>query len=106
MFSFIASILMAVDIDWSDIIDPIGRMFTGNESIEGIMGGDSILLGVFIFMILLVLTLMFGLGMLVGSVILIPSLFAVFNYVPSLRVVVAIICGLIFGLGLHKFVRR
>lgn len=68
--------------------------------------GDDMLFGLFIFMILFILTLMFGLGMLVGSVVIIPSLFAVFQYIPDLRIIVAIICGLVFGLGLHRLVRR
>lgn len=113
---FLYQIVLAININWSAITDPIGRMFLGGENYtgldglphvtQGILGNDPMLLGAFIFFVLFVLTLMFGLGMLVGSVVIIPSLFAVFNYIPGLKIVVAIICGLVFGLGLHKLVRR
>ena len=64
------------------------------------------LLGAFVMIVFLVLTLILGLGMLVGSVVLIPSLFSIFNYIPDLRIIVAIICGLLFGMGLHQLIRR
>ena len=101
-------ILLLIDINWNNITNPIYELFVGNESqgIEGVLGNDIMLLGAFLFLILFVLTLMFGLGMLVGSVVILPSLFAVFNYIPDLRIIVAIICGLIFGLGLHRLIRR
>ena len=101
-------ILLIININWDNITNPIYELFAGNESqgLEGVIGNDPMLLGAFIFLILFVLTLMFGLGMLVGSVVIIPSLFAVFNYIPDLRIIVAIICGLIFGLGLHRLIRR
>jgi hypothetical protein len=108
--------VMAININWSQITDPIGRMFSGgetyigldglNHTTTGIIGNDPMLLGAFVFFILFVLTLMFGLGMLVGSVVIIPSLFAVFQWIPTFQVIVAIICGLVFGLGLHRLVRR
>jgi len=107
--------VMAIDVDWGSITDPIGRLFSGGNwtdpstglthDIEGIMG-DPLLTGLFIFLIFFVLTMVFGLGMLIGSVIIIPSLFAVFQYIPELRIIVAIMCGLIFGIGLHKLVKR
>lgn len=113
---FMSWIVLTLNINWSQITDPIGKMFSGgetyigldglNHTTTGIIGADPMLLGAFIFFVLFVLTLMFGLGMLVGSVVIIPSLFAVFQYIPDLRIVVAIICGLVFGLGLHKLVRR
>jgi hypothetical protein len=107
--------LFVIPVNWSAITDPIGRMFNGGSwidpatgtthSITGIMG-DPTLTGLFLFLILFVLTMVFGLGMLVGSVVIIPSLFAVFQYIPELRILVAIICGLIFGMGLHRLVKR
>jgi len=106
MFQFLLTILLAIDIDWGDITEPIYRLFMGNETVEGIFAGDSMLLGIFIFIILFILTLMFGLGMLVGSVVIIPSLFAIFNYIPGTRALIGILAGLIFGLALHKLVRR
>lgn len=112
--AFIMSIF-AIDVNWTSITDPINRMFNGGtwvdpvtghtQSITGIMG-DPTLTGLFIFLILFILTMVFGLGMLIGSVVIIPSLFAVFQYIPELRILVAIICGLIFGMGLHRMVKR
>lgn len=113
------NVVMAINVNWSQIIDPIGKMFRGgetyvgldglNHTTQGILGtfsGDPILMGVFVFFVLFLLTLIFGLGMLVGSVVIIPSLFAVFQWIPTFQVIVAIICGLVFGLGLHRLVRR
>lgn len=107
--------LLVLNVNWSSITDPIGRMFNGGtwtdpatgttHSITGIMG-DPTITGLFLFLILFVLTMVFGLGMLIGSVVLIPSMFAVFQYIPELRILVAIICGLIFGMGLHRLVKR
>jgi len=102
-----SSNLGAVNIDWSNILDPIGELIFGNdEGLEGIIGENEMVAGLFLFMILFLLTLIMGLGMLVGSVVIIPSLFAVFQYVPSLQMLVGIICGLLFGFGLNKIVRR
>lgn len=108
MIALLANIILAIDLDWGDITGPIYDMFMGNESqsISGIFEGNEYLLAGFIFIIFLILTLMFGLGMLVGSVVLIPASFAIFDFVPNMRIIIAIICGLIFGLGLHRLVRR
>ncbi len=101
-------ILLIIDLNWSEITNPIYELFAGNESsgVSGVIGADPMIIGAFIFVALLILTLMFGLGMLVGTVIIIPSLFAVFDFIPDLRIIVAIITGLIFGLGLHRLIRR
>ena len=64
------------------------------------------LLGILIFLFFLIFTFVLGLGMVIGSVVLIPSLFLVFDYIPDLRIFVAIFLGLIVGLGLHKFINR
>jgi hypothetical protein len=107
-----------VNTDWTSIFDGIGRMFTGGNytdsngiyhSVTGIFGGgfDSrSLLGIFIFMILFILTAMYGMGILIGSVAIIPSVFAVIGYLPDLTIIVAIIVGLVFGLGLNRLIRR
>jgi len=104
--SLVMQIFMLIDINWSEYTDPIYTLFMGNETIEGVMGNNTLLLAAFIFMIFLILTLMFGLGMLVGSVILIPASFAIFDFAPHARIIFAILAGLIFGLALHKLVRR
>jgi hypothetical protein len=103
-------------VNWSSIIDPIGRMFTGGNVtdpvthvtsyVTGIFEGDPMLLGAFIFMIFLILTLILGLGILIGSTVLLPALFVVFHYIPDLRIIIAIFAGLIFGMALHRIVRR
>jgi len=107
-----------LEVNWTGIFDGIGRMFTGgnytdsqgnDKSVTGIFGGGQdtmALFGLFIFLILFLLTALFGMGILVGSVVIIPSVFAVIGYIPELRVVVAIIAGLIFGMGVNRFVRR
>jgi len=105
---FLINILFAVDLNWSIITDGIYELFAGNETsgLDGVIGNDPILIGAFIFLVLFILTLIFGLGMLVGSVVFIPTMFALFQFIPDLRIIVAIICGLVFGLGLHRLIKR
>lgn len=99
--------ILGLSTDWSEILDPIGELFTGDGGdLEGVIGDNLMIVGLFIFLVLFLFTLMMGLGMLVGSVVLIPSMFAVFQYIPSLQIVVAIICGLLFGFALNRIVRR
>ncbi len=100
--------LLAIEVNWTGITDTIRDAFIGDTSsgLEGIIGENEMVVGLFILLIFLALTFMLGLGMLVGSVIIIPALFAVFNYIPSLQILVAIICGLLFGFGLHRIIRR
>lgn len=102
---FTIPVSATVNVNWSNIIDPIHDMFLGNEDTEGIME-DETFVGIFIFVVLLIFTLFAGLGMIIGSVVIIPSLFAIFQYVPSLQIVVGIISGLIFGFALHRIVKR
>jgi len=114
--SFFLSFIYAIDLNWNDVIDPIGRIFTGGNITDPITGnithvtgmfeGDPMIFGAFLFIAFLLLTLMFGLGLLIGSVILIPISFAVFKYIPDLRIIIAIFSGLIFGLALHRLIRR
>lgn len=68
--------------------------------------GSDLVLGVMIFLFFFVFTLILGLGMLVGSVVILPSMFLVFEYVPDLKIFVAIFAGLFVGMGLHKFINR
>jgi hypothetical protein len=114
MNTILLNIILAINVNWSSITDPFNRLFFGGNyttfdgttiPVNGIFG-DPTLAAIFIFFILFLLTLMAGLGMLVGSVVIIPSLFAIFQYIPDLKIIVAIICGLTFGLALHKLVRR
>jgi hypothetical protein len=107
-----------LNVSWDTIFDGIGRMFTGGDyydskgvfhHVDGIFGGGQdtrALLGLFIFLILFFLTAMWGLGIIIGSVVLIPSVFLVTNYIPELTITVAIVTGLAFGLGLNRIIRR
>ena len=102
------NILGFVDINWDNILIPIGDMFLGNNNgLEGIFGADNqLVVGLFVFLVLFLMTLMMGLGMSVGSVIILPSLFAVFQWIPPLRITTAIISGLLLGFALHKIIKR
>jgi len=99
-------------VSWDNIFQKIGTLFMGNETVNGIFGGgnpgggDPILAGVFLFIILFILTAIWGLGMMIGSAVIIPITFSVFQFIPGLKIIVAIICGLVFGIALHKLVRR
>jgi len=108
--------ILTINVNWSSIVDPIGRMFNGGNitdpvtgitsHVTGMFEGDPMLFGLFLFMIFLLLTLIFGIGLLIGTVILIPASFAVFQYIPDLRILIAIMAGLLFGIALHKLIRR
>jgi hypothetical protein len=116
IFLFFSQLVFAIDVDWGKIIDPIGRMFNGGDFIDPITGnithvtgmfeGDPALFGAFLFLVFLILTFIFGLGLLIGSVVLIPASFAIFQYIPDFRIVIGIFAGLIFGLALYKLIRR
>ena len=68
--------------------------------------GSELIMGAFLFLIFMFLIFIFGLGFLVGSVVLIPALFLVFRFIPSGRIILAIILGMFVGLGLHRLLRR
>ena len=89
---------------FDNITEGIGKIFTDPNI--GIFGSDPALMGLFVFMIFLVLTLVFGLGMLIGSVVLIPSLFLIFQWVPDLKIIVAMIFGVIAGMFFNRLVKR
>ena len=68
--------------------------------------GSELIMGAFLFLIFMFLIFIFGLGFLVGSVVLIPAMFLVFRFIPSGRIILAIILGMFVGLGLHRLLRR
>ena len=68
--------------------------------------GSELIIGVFVFLIFMFLIFIFGLGFLVGSVVIIPALFLVFRFIPSGKIILAIILGLFVGLGLQRLLRR
>ena len=82
-----------------EVTGPIGETFMD-------LFGSELILGVFLFMIILIFTFIFGLGMIVGSVVLIPAMFLVFKYIPSGRIILAIMLGLLFGMALNRLIRR
>jgi hypothetical protein len=90
--------MILLDI-WSDVTDPIMQMLMS-------IFGSELVLGVFIFLIIVIFTFIFGLGMLVGIVPLIPGMFIVFGYIPSGRIILALILGFFVGIGLNKLIRR
>jgi len=75
------------------------------QSMHNLMGSDLILAGI-IFLFFFVFTLILGLGMLIGSVVLIPAMFLLFEFVPDLKIFIALFLGLFVGLALHKFINR
>lgn len=88
-----------VMVNVNEIAELVGGLFTT------IFGSD-LLIGVVLFMFFMILTLIIGLGMVVGSVVLIPSLFLVFQYIPDIKIIVAIVIGMLVGLALNKLIRR
>lgn len=101
------SYVMTLNVNWSGIISDIEKLFIGNGvDLGGIFGGSTELMALFIFLFFFIMTLFLGLGMLVGSVIIIPSLFAIFQYIPSMKIIVGLMCGLIFGFALQRMYRR
>ena len=96
MNMFLSLILMNII---EEVTGPIGETFAD-------LFGSELILGVFLFMIILIFTFIFGLGMIVGSVVLIPAMFLVFKYIPSGRIILAIMLGLLFGMALNRLIRR
>lgn len=90
---------LLVLITWLEITEPIG------DALSSVFGSAE-LMGIFCFIIIMILTLVFGLGMVVGCVVLIPALFLVFEFIPAGRIIVAIILGFVVGIGLNKIIRR
>jgi hypothetical protein len=90
---------------FDDFLRPIRELFLGSDDVVGILGSE-LLVGIFLFIILFIFTFIFGLGMIVGSVALIPALFLVFGYIPSGRILLAIVLGLMVGLGFQRMVKR
>lgn len=71
--------------------------------ISGIIG-DPLFMAIFLFMFMFILTAVLGLGFLVGSVVIIPTAFLIFQWVPELRIFFAIILGGLLGIVLNKFI--
>lgn len=93
----IASLIVMINV--SEITELIGDLFMT-------ILGSELLIGALLFMFFMIFTLILGLGMLVGSVIIIPSLFLVFEFIPDIKIIVAIVIGMVVGLALNKIIRR
>lgn len=116
LFQNILPFIMAINVNWSGITDGISRLFTGGyftdpqtnvtQFIPGVLGSNMTIVAVFVFLFFFILVGLFGMTMLIGSVVIIPVLFFLFQYVPPLRIIVAIVIGFIFGIGLHRLIRR
>lgn len=102
----ISPTVMVLDTDWGDIYREIGELFIGDNETTGIFGGDNAVLGLFIITIIFIITFMLGITGIISIVIIIPTLFAVFNWIPELRLIVAIIAALAFGFVMNKIVKR
>jgi hypothetical protein len=93
---------------WQDILvlllfDSLIDTFT---DLSNNLVSNPLLIGViiFLFFTMFALFLLIPFGGLV--VIEVPVLFAVFEFIPALRIVVGILLGLLIGLGLLKWIRR
>jgi len=99
--------VMTTNVNWTGILSDIEKLFVGNGiDTTGIFGGSPELLALFIFLFFLVTTFFLGLGMIVGSVVIIPALFAIFQWIPTLKIIVGLLCGLLFGFALQRIYRR
>jgi hypothetical protein len=111
-----ANIIYTVPVDWNTITDGIHRLFLGGNYtdpntgqihyITGLLGGDPIIVAMIIFLFFIIIIGLFGMTLIIGSVILLPLMFFLFQWIPPLRIIVAIILGIIFGFGLHRIIRR
>lgn len=94
-----ALLFFIMDVNWSSITQPLIDMGTdliGQPSLIGLI----VLL--FFFLFALVLYIPFE-----GVVcIMIPTLYLVFDKLSPLRIVVAVMVGLMIGMALVKWVRR
>jgi hypothetical protein len=97
-FPLISASVIA-DPSFGDVGEEIGEAF-------GLLFGSDVILGIFVFLVIMILTFIFGFGMIVGTVVIIPGMFLVFEFIPSARIMFALIIGLIVGLGLQKLIRR
>jgi len=91
---------------FTDLFGEFHRVFIeGTDAFSPIFGSPEVLAAV-IFIFIMVFTLILGLGMLVGCVVIIPGLFLVFSYVPDIQIFIAIALGLVVGIGLNKIIKR
>jgi len=86
-------------VNWSSITQPFADMGTDLIGQPALMG-----LIILLFFMLFALTLYIPFEGVV--VIMMPTLSLVFVYIPPLKIVVAVLVGLMIGMALIKWVRR
>lgn len=84
---------------WDMLIDPFVDLS------ENLLG-NPLLIGAVILLFFIMFMLVLFIPFEAQVTIYIPMFFIVFEYIPSLRIVIAIIVGIGIGLGLIKWVRR
>lgn len=94
LFSF-----LFVGTNWSSLLYPFENM--SNELIS-----EPMLIGAIIFLFFLMFALVLYLPFSAVVVVMMPTLYVVFEYIEPLRIVVGILVGLLVGLGLLKWVKR
>jgi len=75
--------------------------YLGNELL-----GNPLLIGAVIFLFFIMLMMLLLLPFEVMVVAMIPLGFGVFEFIPQLRLIFAILAGIVIGLGLIKWYRR
>lgn len=84
---------------WTNITQPFSYLA------ENLLG-DPLITGLVIFLFIMFFALMLYIPFEALVVIMLPTLFLVFNYIPQLQIVVALLVGILIGLGLLKWIRR
>lgn len=92
----LAFIVMSI---WDSMIEPF--VYMAEEVI-----GNPILIGVVIFLFFTFFGLLMFIPFEAMVVVWIPTSFVIAYYIPPIQIVVAVLLGIIIGLGILKWVRR
>jgi hypothetical protein len=84
---------------WSDLLGPI-------ESMVNDMIGNPLIIGAVIFLWITFIALLMFIPFEAMIVIWVPLTFLVGYWIPSLRIILGIMLGILIGLGLIKWIRR
>jgi len=94
-----ALVTFVLAVNWSSITQPFADM--GTDLI-----GQPALMGLIILLFFLMFALILYLPMEAVVCIMMPTLYLVFTFIPPLKIVVAVMVGLMIGMALIKWVRR
>ena len=94
-----ALVTFVLAVNWSSITQPFADM--GTDLI-----GQPALIGLIVLLFFLMFALILYLPFEAVVCIMMPTLFLVFLYIPPLKIVVAVMVGLMIGMALIKWVRR